>query len=109
MEDKFLEATKTYFTIVENACNSLISYIECTEQITILNKFDLYNYFNCSHKFEFDIGDRKYYCHGNGMMVVYNDIVIINWNFGCKSWWCGIDPFLMAETLRHSCFKKNDF
>ena len=109
MDNKFLEAIKTYCTIVEDACNLLISYIEGTERIIILNKFDLYNYFNNSRKKEFDIGDKKYYCHGIGMMVIRNDIVITNWNFGCKSWWCGIDPFLMAETLRNSCFKDVDY
>ncbi len=109
MDDKFLEAIKTYYTIVENACDLLISYIEHTEQITILNKFDLYNYFNSSHKKEFDIGDKKYYCHGIGMMVICNDIIITNWNFGCKSWWCGIDPFFMAETLRNSDFKNVNY
>ncbi len=109
MEDKFLEAIKTYFVIVENACNLLVNYIECTEQITILNKFDLYNYLNNSYKFEFDIEGKKYYRHGNGMMVLHDDIVVIDWNFGCKSWWCGIDPFLMATTLKHSCFKEPDY
>ena len=109
MEDKFLDATKAYFTIVETECNSLISYIECTEHITILNKFDLFNYFCVSQKMEFDIGEKKYYRHGNGMMVICGDVVIADWNFGCKSWWCGIDPFLMAETLRNSSFIDSNY
>ena len=109
MDDKFIQAIKTYYVIVENACNLLISYIERTEQITILNKFALYDYFNSSHKKEFNIGDKKYYCHGIGMMVICNDTIITNWNFGYKSWWCGIDPFFMAETLRNSYYNDVDY
>lgn len=109
MEDSFIEAVKNYLKIVEDACNVLINFIENTEQVKILNKFDLYNYFNNSHKMEFDIGDKKYYRHGNGMMVVSNDITIIDWNFGCKSWWCGVEPFLMAVTLKNTCFKDSNY
>lgn len=109
MEDRFIEAIRTYFAIVENACDLLINFIERTEKITLLNKYGLYNYFNRSHKFQFDIDDKKYCRHGNGMMVLHEDTVVVDWNFGYKSWWCGIDPFLMATTLEGASFENAEY
>lgn len=109
MDEQFLEAIKTYFNIVKNECDSLISYIENVENIKILNKYDLFSYFNQTNKKEFVIEEKKYSLHGIGMMVTCEDVVIANWNFGCKSWWNGIDPFFMAETLKNSCFMHTDY
>lgn len=105
MDDYFLKAVREYNCIVEEACNLLIDYIESTEQIAILSKYHLFKYFRNSGKYEFHIGDSIYYRHGNGMMVVRNDTVVIDWDFGYRSWWCGIDPFFMAETLKHALFE----
>lgn len=108
-ENDFFYAVKTYLKIVENECNILVKYIEDTEQIVILNKFDLYRYFNQASKYEFEVCDRKYHIHGNGIMVVCNDGIIADWDFGCRSWWCGVEPFLMAVTLKNTCFKNVDY
>ena len=107
MEKDFLNAIKLYFDIVEEACELLIEYIQQTEQIVILNKYDLFDYLNTSRKNEFNVKGRIYYCHGNGIRVISNEIITADWDFGCKSWWCGIDPFFMATTLKNAGI--NDF
>lgn len=109
MDEKFLKAVKTYVCMVEEACNLLINYIEKEEQITILNKYDLYDYLHRSHRFEFIMDERKYYFHGAGCTILANDIPIIDWDFGYRSWWCGIQPFKMSKTLKSSLFDEVDY
>ncbi len=109
MDEKFLKAVKTYGCIVEAACNLLIDYIEKEEKITILNKYDLYDYLYRSHKFEFIIEEKMYYFHGAGCTIFANDVPIIDWDFGYRSWWCGIQPFKMSKTLKSFSFAEVDY
>ena len=105
MDEKFLRAIKAYINVVEKACDLLITYIEQEEQIEILNKYDLYDYLHKNHKFEINIGKRKYYFHGTGCTVYLNNIPVIDWDFGYRSWWCGIEPYKMSSTLKHLLFE----
>ncbi|SEQ05973.1 hypothetical protein SAMN02910289_01146 [Lachnospiraceae bacterium RM5] len=105
MDKKFLEAVKFYLYIVENACNLLIDYIRNKEQIYIINKYDLYDYLHKKHVFEFVEGERKYCFHGKGCTVLINDKPMIDWDFGYRSCWCGVEPFKMALTLKSSSYK----
>lgn len=109
MDDYFLKAVREYYYIVEAACDLLIDYIGSTERIAIFSKYHLFKYFRNSGKYEFHIGDSIYYRHGNGMMVVRNDTVVIDWDFGYRNRWCGIDPYLMAKTLKHALFEKTAY
>lgn len=109
MDKNFLRAVKTYVCIVEQACDLLINYIEKEQQIKILNKYDLYDYLHRSHKVEFIIADRKYYFHGTGCTVYVNDILFIDWDFGCRSWWCGVQPFKMSKTLKGAGYEEVDY
>lgn len=109
MNKKFLEAVKAYVCIVEEACDLLITYIEKEEHITILNKYDLYDYLHRSHRIEFIIGERRYYFHGAGCTVFSNNMAIIDWDFGCRSWWCGVQPFKMSRTLKNSMFEEAEY
>ena len=109
MDEKFLEAVKTYLYIVEEACNLLIDYIDNKEQITIINKYDLYDYLHKNHVLEFVQGERRYCFHGKGCTVLINDIPTIDWDFGFRSWWCGIDPFKMSTTLKGISYKETNY
>lgn len=109
MDEKFLEAVKTYLSIVEEACNTLIDYIEKEYNTTILSKYDLYDYLFRSHRYEFIIEERKYFQHGLGFTIYENDKPIIEWDFGYRSWWCGIQPFKMSNTLKNFGYKESDY
>lgn len=109
MDEKFLKAVKRYVCVVEEACNLLIDNIEKEEQIAILSKYDLYDYLHRNNKFEFIISEKKYYFHGTGCTVFTNDIPIIDWDFGCRSWWCGIQPFKISKTLESFLFEYVDY
>lgn len=109
MDEKFLNAVKSYCCIVEGACSLLISYISKEEHVSILNKYDLYAYINETHKFEFVIGEQKYCFHGGGCTVFSKDVSLIEWDFGYRSWWCGIEPFKMAKTLMNFSFEDAEY
>lgn len=109
MDEKFLKAVKTYLNIVEEACNLLINYIEKEEKITIHNKYDLYNFLHEGHRFEFIIEGRKFFFHGIGCTVFVEDVSIIDWDFGYRSWWCGIQPFKMSKTLKSFLYEEVEY
>ena len=48
---------------------------------------------------EFEVNGLAYQLHGIGCMV-HNDNYFIDWDFGTKSRWCGIDPWKAALTLQ---------
>jgi hypothetical protein len=98
MDELFFDAWR-YYKIVEEACLVFINYINETEQEEITNKFDFYNYIHTNHIVEKNIFDRRYYFHGGGCTIEINGTPVIDWDFGCRSFWCGIDPFKMARTL----------
>ncbi len=109
MDIKFSEALKTYYQLVNDACDELVKYIEDTEQIKIADKKDLYKYFSESSKYEFIIGDRHFLRHGVGMRVVQNKKIVIDWDFGGgEGQWCVIDPFFMAKTLQSAGYEEKD-
>ncbi len=105
MDKEFLEAINTYISVVEEACHSLMDYIEKENNTIILSKFHLYDYLSRSHRYEFIIEGRKYFRHGIGFTVYENDVPTIEWDFGCRSWWCGIEPFKMSNTLKSFGYK----
>lgn len=109
MDEKFLKAVKAYLNIVEDACNLLTNYIEKEVKISILNKYDLYDFLHESHKYEFFIEGRKFYFHGMGCTVFGEDASIIDWDFGYRSWWCGIQPFKMSKTLKSFLFEEVEY
>lgn len=106
MDEKFGEAIKLYISIVEEACNTLIDYINEEEFVNILNKYDLYAYISRNRKFEFILGEYTYYFHGVGCTVFFHGVPFIEWDFGYRSWWCGIEPFKMAKTLKSFSYKE---
>lgn len=109
MDKVFLKAVEVYNFVVEEACMLLLNYLEKKQQIVVRNKYGLYDYLNRSHKFEIVVDDKKYIFHGSGCTVLSNDTSIIDWDFGCRSWWCGIQPFKMAQTLKKIKFTEKEY
>lgn len=102
MDRIFFEAFKEYYSIVEDKCNKLISAIERDKDQIIVNKFDLFDLMHRDERSEMWVDSYKYFFHGAGCTVTQDDVIIADWDFGFRSWWCGIDPFKMAITLEHN-------
>lgn len=80
-------------------CTLLINHIEKNEGIGIANKYEFLSYWNRNYKSKVVIGDKTYFFHGLGCTVYSDNMPSIKWDFGYRSWWCGIEPYKMAETL----------
>ncbi|MCR5609415.1 MAG: hypothetical protein K6G26_10160, partial [Lachnospiraceae bacterium] len=102
MKSLFYENVKSYYEIVENACERLINDINTKHDDNIINKFDLFEYIRKHHVYEYTVGNDKYRFHGVGCSVERNNDIIIDWDFGYRNWWCGIDPYKMSITLKKS-------
>ena len=102
MDELFINAVNDYYHIVEDACLFLINYINESEQMNITNKRELLDYVHSHHIIDKKIGEKTYYFHGTGCTVEVNGIPQIDWDFGYRSFWCGIDPFKMARTLNNA-------
>lgn len=105
MDRFFLEAFKEYYSIVEDNCKRLIGAIERDKEQLIVNKFDLFDFLHKDAGNELWVDNYRYYFHGSGCTVTQNNIIIADWDFGFRSWWCGIDPFKMAKTLKQNLSK----
>ena len=105
----FINAFKIYYNIVKEACDSLLESISKMEQKSILNKYDLYDYLHNNHVNELDCEEKKYHFHGIGCTVSINGTPMIDWDFGYRSWWCGIDPHKMAKTLQRFSYENEAF
>ena len=109
MDKEFELAVYAYCEYVRRACDSLIQNINSVEQKNIHDKFDLFSYIRKNLIFEYVLDDRKYCFHGSGCSVHADDEIIVDWDFGYKNLWCGIDPYKMARTLRNNKYENTIF
>jgi hypothetical protein len=105
----FCENVKIYYNIVENACERLINHINSEYNANINNKLDLYKFIHNNRIYEYKVDNDKYYFHGVGCSVERNNEIAIDWNFGYRNWWCGIDPNKMSITLKNASECTNSY
>jgi len=91
-----------YIMNVSMVCSKLL------KGLNLKNKFDFYEYRRIHDLTEFKVNEIKYQLHGKGC-IAYSDEMYINWNFGYRSRWCGIDPWLLAITLKENKSPHIDF
>lgn len=101
MEDKLQIILKEYMESVENVCDILIKSINSSESLAIKNKYDFYRYRESHKSMEFEAEGISYRLHGRGCMA-FNDKMYIDWDFGYRSRWCGIDPWKVSMTLKYN-------
>ena len=100
MEDKELKMVLlAYIAEVTLVCNNLLQNINEKEGLNLITKMDFFMYHRHEYKMEFEANGLAYQLHGIGCMV-HNDNYFIDWDFGTKSRWCGIDPWKVALTLQ---------
>jgi hypothetical protein len=101
MEKEIKFIIDDYVANVENACCKLLEGINDKENINLRTKWDFFEYRSKNRKMEFDINGVVYKLHGKGCFVFSNEM-FLNWDFGYRSRWCGIDPFMIGMTLKEN-------
>lgn len=93
----------SYITRIEKECLNLINALNFHENLSLKSKNDLLLYREKNMKWKIYINKITFQFHGVGC-TMFNDNLYIDWDFGYGSRWCGIEPWLFANTL-----KKNNF
>ena len=101
MEEKLQLVLKEYTKEVEDVCNILIRCINRTENLKLKNKYDFFTYRSCRKKMEFEADGINYRMHGKGC-AAFNAEKFIDWDFGYRSRWCGINPWKVSITLKEN-------
>ena len=101
MEEKIRRILEEYINDVEDICNYLLKGINDSENLNLRNKWDFFAYREDGYKLEFEVGGISYRLHGIGCMA-FNEKMYINWDFGYRSRWCGIEPWKVYITLKNS-------
>lgn len=101
MEEKLQIILREYMKEVEDVCDILIKSINSSENMAIKNKYDFYLYRSNCKNMEFEAEGISYRLHGKGC-TAFNERMYIDWDFGYRSRWCGIDPWKVSMTLKLS-------
>lgn len=99
MEGNLQVILKEYIRDVEDVCKFLISGINCSENQNLKNKYDFFEYRSSCKKMEFEVGGISYRFHGKGC-TAFNKEKFLDWDFGYRSRWCGINPWKVSLTLK---------
>ena len=95
-------AIRQYYSIVNTAYNEFVDYVKENLSVEIDSISDLYEFLRKSQELRFVISGKTYHFHGDGCSVWFRDMQIISWDFGYRSWLCGIDPYKLALTLSNT-------
>ena len=101
MEEKFKEAMNEYMNNVDNICHNLLKHLNTLENIDLKTKMEFFNFRAKTPKMEYEFDGTKYNFHGKGC-TAFNDKMFLDWDFGYRSRWCGIDPWKVAISLTKS-------
>lgn len=99
MDERLKIILKEYIDEVTRVSNILLRSINNSENLCLKNKYDFFEYRSKCNKMEFVAGGFKYRFHGKGC-TVYNDERFLEWEFGYRSRWCGIEPWKVSMTLK---------
>ena len=101
MEEELQIVLKEYIKDVEDVCRILVKSINNSENLNLKNKYDFFAYRSCCKKMEFEAEGISYRLHGKGCMA-FNVKKFIDWDFGYRSRWCGINPWKVSNTLKRN-------
>lgn len=108
MDKKLQELLKKYITDVEGVCVELLDSINASENLNLKTKFDFFEYRSKCKKNEFQAGATLYKLHGIGCIAL-NDKMYLDWDFGYRSRWCGIDPWKFSRSLKENDYGCSDY
>lgn len=101
MEQIVKKIFEEYIIQVEDACDFLIQGINEVEKTDIKDKWDFFRYCQESRKTNFVIEGIEYQLHGKGCHMTGKG-KYLDWDFGYRSRWCGIDPWKVAMYLKQN-------
>lgn len=99
LEVKIKNVIDEYIVNVNKMCNILLQGINLQENLNLNTKYQFFEYRNKTRKTEFYMNDIKFKLHGRGCFV-FSKEMFLNWDFGYRSRWCGIDPYKVGMTLK---------
>lgn len=100
MNEKLAIIIKDYIETVSSLCDNLLFEFgfNCKRELMI------YLYYSGQRINELDCKGVHYFFHGRGCLAEY-DNKRINWDFGYRGRWCGIDPWFVAEFLKYNKYE----
>lgn len=98
MDDNIKLVIDEYIANINDVCHILLDGINRQENLKLKTKWDFFEYVSKTHIMEFDVCGIEYKLHGRGCFVFSSEL-FLNWNFGYRSRWCGIDPWMLGMTL----------
>lgn len=75
--------------------------IQLLDGLNLNTKEEFIKYIAKHRQIEYEVNDVKYILHGAGCIAT-NEKMFLDWDFGYGSRWCGINPWLLAETLERN-------
>ena len=99
MNNQIKSIIDEYITNVNEVCHKLLEGINIEENLELKTKADFFEYRNSVRKMEFNVNGINFRLHGGGCFAFSNKL-FLNWNFGYRSRWCGIDPWMLGMTLK---------
>jgi len=99
MDARLKSVMEEYVKDVEDLCNNLLRGINVAENLDLKTKREFLEYVIEKWKREFEVKGVHYYLHGGGCTASAEGMYM-NWDFGYRSRWCGIDPLELAFTLK---------
>jgi len=99
MDETLKIILEEYIKKIEDICNNLLKGLNDSENLCLKSKWDFFDYRAKHKKMEFEVNGISYRLHGKGC-IAFNENMFIDWDFGHRSRWCGIDPWKVAMTLK---------
>lgn len=97
-----------YIDNVNNACHNLLKGLNAQENLNLKTKRDFFEYRSSVRKMEFDVNGVEYKLHGRGCLALSKELYL-DWDFGYRSRWCGVDPWMLSMTLKKNNNPNSEF
>lgn len=101
MGERFKNVACGYICKINAVCDNLLKNLNASKNIDLRSKMDFFNYRTKTKKMEYIFDGITYIFHGKGC-TAFNDKIFLDWDFGYRSRWCGIDPWKVAISLMKS-------
>lgn len=108
MIDDLVLVMREYIDKVNRCCDELLLSLNESEGIDLQTKQDFFHYQRNNFKFVFTENNYTFIVHGIGC-IAFNDGVYLEWDFGYRSRWCGIEPWKLAITLEKNQYRQTEF
>jgi hypothetical protein len=106
VEEKARKILEEYIQNVEEVCRKLLDNLNRTQNLSLKTKWDFFDYRAQAQQVQFEANGISYRLHGKGC-TAFNEKLFLDWDYGYRSRWCGINPWKVAMTLKKS--NCNDF